>query len=369
MMAEAPAFITVPQDHTKKKKNKVNITNAAMVFNSLNPTLPIVMPGAAPHLEETSRSTPNSPERRPERRPSADSSGAEGGKKSKNFFKKHLSRPRSPRRRGKSNSDPESSSTSPSPQPRPKLLGLKKRKSPGHNGATSSESDRREGSASIGSSELEATPVETLPGRTHPMANCASGTDVPEIRVSSEAHEGGTGASGGACGGMVSFEDISGALDPGQDPYRKNSQSSRCSSGSGLMSVGISSGIGSLLSPSGDESCSDIESPLSPYSGASSFTEETPGDISDSDPIDKDYISTSGGRKSGSMGSLTVTTPTPTSESPPAQLNYSSTTLVSPSSPDGKELKEHKKKRDKDKDKKVRRCGWVWHLGLLGIVR
>lgn len=325
-MAEAPAFITVPQDYGKKK-NKVNITSAAIVLNSLNPTLPIVVPGAASHLEESSRSTPNSPER-----------GRKGeAKKSRNFFK-HLSRPRSPRHhRRKSNSDPESSSASPSPQPRPKVLHLKKKKSTDLNGATAIEDDLKDDtSGSYGATELEATPVEMLPGRTYPLSNSVS--DVPEIRVSSAGHD------EPAPGGLVSYEDISGSLDP----YRKNSQSSRCSSGSGLMSVGTS-GFGSLLSPSGDESSSDIESPLSPYcSGGSSFTEDAPGD-SDLDPIDKDYTM---GRKStspiGSNDNLSVTTPTPTSESPPNQLDGSVSTLVSPTSPEGKD-----RRKKKDKDKKV----------------
>lgn len=340
MMAEAPSIITLPQVHSKKKKNKVNINNA-IVLNSVAPTVPIAVPAAAPHLED-SRSNPSSPER-----------GATEGKKSKNFFKK-LSRPRSPRHRRKSHSDPETSSASPSPQPRPKQLLFKKRKSPDHNGDTAAaqQDNRRDGTRrSHKASELEATPVEMLPGRTHPTRG---GSDVPEIRVSSEGHDEPTAASGG----MVSYEEISGGLDPcdSLDPYRKNSQSSRCSSGVGT------SGFGSLLSPSGDDSSSDIESPLSPYSGASSFTEEAQEDISDLDPIDKDY-SMAVGRKSASIGSndnLTVTTPTPTSESPPNRLDSSSVTLVSPTSPDGKDFK---KKKDKDsKGAKVRES-CVWCVG------
>lgn len=348
MMAETPAFITMPQSHGKKN-NKVNKANRAMVLNSLAPTLPIVVPEAASHLEDSSRSTPNSPER-------------EEGKKSKGFIKKHLSRPRSPRHHHhrKSHSDPES--TSPSPQPRPKLLFNRNKKRPqGFNGSTS-EQQSNHVSGGYRATEPEATPVEELPGRTH-HPNCTS-SDVPEIRVSSEAHD------ERQSGGMVSYEEISGSLDPNVDPYRKNSQSSRCSSGSGLMSVGTS-GFGSLLSPSGDESSSDLESPLSPYSpgsyspGSSFTTEDTPGDISDLDPIDKDYVvksrSPSFSGQSQSGDNLSVTTPTPTSESPPNMLDSSVVTLVSPTSPDGKELKDRKKKKDKSAKVGVCVVLWVWH--------
>ena len=184
--------------------------------------------------------------------------------------------------------------------------------------------------------------MEDLPGRTPIVLN----SGVPEIRVISDSS---------VPGGLVSFEDIGdvGGLEP-VDPYRKNSQSSRCSSGSGLVSVGTS-GFGSLLSPSGDESYpgSDLESPLSPYSGASSFTEDAPSDVSDLDPIDRDYPRcTKSPPSAGSSENVSVTTPTPTSESPPRSppnaLNSSNTTLVSPTSPDGPNLtKEHKKKKDK----------------------
>ncbi len=322
-MAEAPALIAVPLG----KKNKRKITNTAMVLHSLTPTLPIVIPEAASHLEDSSRSAPSSPER---------------GRK-KGFLKKHLPRLKSPNRHQQyrtAHSDPES--TSPSPQPRPRSLGFKKnkkKKSPDQNGDTPTAQKHCELASSSGSScGPEATPVCDLPGRTPQVSN----SNVPEIRVSSEGH-----AEPSVPGGLVSFEELSGGLDP-VESYRKNSQSSRCSSGSGLMSVGTS-GFGSLLSPSGDESYpgSDLESPLSPYSGASSFTEDAPSDISDLDPIERDYPGRKTPSSTGSNENISVTTPTPTSESPPNALNSSVNTLVSPTSPDGKDLKEHKKKKER----------------------
>lgn len=329
-MAEAPVLpvITMP---ARGKKGKVrNVTSAAMVLNSLTSTLPIVIPEVTAHLEgsvDSVRSAPNSPDREGKK------------KKKKGFIKKHLSRPKSPNQQPNRtfHSDPESSS--PSPQTRPSWLPFKnkKRKSPVNlnNGEPSAHDSDLDPGTSSGSPE--ATPVEELPGRTH--FNCSS--NVPEIRVSSEVHD----QSGSLTLGSVTFEEISGSLDA----YRKNSQSSRCSSGSGLVSVGTS-GIGSCLSPSGDESYpgSDLESPLSPLSRTSSFTEDTTGDISDpdGDPIDKDlekdlFPVVSRKSPSGSLTSndnLSVTTPTPTSDSPPM--------LVSPTSPEDKDLK-LKRKRDR----------------------
>lgn len=309
MMAEAPVF-SIPMPRGKKSKMKV--VNTAMVLHSLVPTLPIVMPDATAHLQD-SKSAPNSPDR--------------GHERKKGFLQKHLSRPKSPHRPHRtSHSDPESAS--PSPQTRPRWLPFKnkKRKSADLNGDTPAA---MLGDMGTSSESPEATPVDQLPGRALESSNSGSNI-VPEIRVSSEGHDYLEGEA-------VSFEEISGTLDP----YRKNSQSSRCSSGSGLMSVGTS-GIGSCLSPSGDES-SDLESPLSPCSVASSFTEETPAD-SDVDPIDKDYPTWKCG--SGSADNLSVTTPTPTSESPPNALDISSITLVAPPSPTD-EKGSSKKRRDR----------------------
>ncbi len=302
----AEAFITMP--HGKKNKGK-GTANTAIVLNSLGATLPIAVPG---QLEESTRSAPNSPDR-------------ESRKKSKGFFKKHL-KPKSPSHHSNTSlSDPECS-----PQARPRWLpfkGKKRRPSVNMNGTEDMVS-----SSESSPIEPEATPVEELPGRIHQNSNNGGCTNVPEIRVSSEVegHEAETKE-------LVSYEDIHVSLDP----YRKNSESSRCSSGSGLVSVGTS-GVGSLLSPSGDESYngSDLESPLSPCSRSSSFTEDTPGEFSDSDPIDKDFPTL----KSPSVSSndnLSVTTPTPTSDSP----SFQGDELISPTLLEGKELK--KKKREK----------------------
>lgn len=312
----------------------MKVASVAMVLNSLTSTLPIVVPDVTPHLEDSVdavRSAPNSPER-------------EGKKKKRGLMKKgkkHLPRPNQQPNRT-FHSDPESSS--PSPQStRPSWLPFMNRKKRSlvdlNNGEPSAQDSDPDPITSSGFPE--ATPVEELPGRTH--LNCSS--NVPEIRVSSEGYD---QPSGCLTSGSVTFEEISGSLDP----YRKNSQSSRCSSGSGLVSVGTS-GIGSCLSPSGDESYpgSDLESPLSPCS----FTEDATGDISDpdGDPIGKDlekdlYPVAVASRKSpsGSITSndnLSVTTPTPSSESPPM--------LVSPTSPDSD--KELKLKRKRERFNKV----------------
>lgn len=324
MMAETPVLSVITMPHGKK--GKVKATNRAMVLSSLTSTLPIVVPDIAPHLENsTIRSAPTSPERE--------------GRKNKGFLKKHF-RSKSPHHQPNiitHHSDPES--TSPSPQARPRWLPFKnrKRKTTDMNNGETPVQDPDPVTSSGSSYEPEATPIEELPGRTY---SNFGGSNVPEIRVSSESFD---QSSGGGTGGAVTFEEISGSLDP----YRKNSQSSRCSSGSGLMSGGTS-GIGSCLSPSGDESYpgSDLESPLSPCSRTSSFTEDTPGDISDADPIEKDlekevYLA----RKSPSLSgdNLSVTTPTPTSDSPPNTLDRLS--LTSPTSTDD-ECKLSKKKRE-----------------------
>ncbi len=314
-MAERPVFsISVPTHHKK------GLATKAMVITSLAPTFPIVMPDVAVRfeesIEESTKSAPNSPER----------GLGEAGRKTKGGVRNKLSsKPKSPR---SSQSDPESS---PSPQRRPKwlpFLGRKKKKSPDLNGELDSDPDPVLSSGS--SYEPEATHVEQLPGGGM-SSNC-----VPEIRVSSEGE------------GVISFDDINSNLDP----CRKNSQSSRCSSGSGLMSVGTS-GFGSC--PSRDESCFDLESPLSPSSPSSrtsSFAEDTNEDISsDSDPIEIDYPK----RKSpsisgGSHGShdnislASVTTPTPTGDSP----TLACAEAVSPTSPaDEKRLHRALKKREK----------------------
>ena len=352
MMAEAVAFISAPD------KGKRNVANTAMVLNSLASTLPLVMPDASICLEYV-KSAPNSPEK-------------EGMRKSKNFLK-NLSRSRSPRRhKTQSQSDPEESShsSSSSPQSRPKWLPLtknKKRKMPSSSSALNVDSFAVEGGVPVTDSvgcnmsslNLEATSVHRLPGRSaeddeaHVSTNDApvmslSEVDlfpshhsdrlsnyvprrnsVPKIRVLNESNEDVLQLS-------PSVEDMT------MYSIRKNSQSSRCSSGSGLVSIGTS-GVGSLLSPSGDESYSgsDLESPLSPYSGASSFTSDTAGELSDSDPIEKDYYAQ--GDKEN------VTTPTP------MQGDDASPT----SGGEGKDLKGGKTKKDKLKVSGSVKCSFV----------
>lgn len=349
MMAEAAPFISVPE------KGKRNVANTAMVLNSLASTIPLVMPEANISVED-SKSAPNSPDRGEV-------------KKSKGFLKKHLPRPRSPHHhRRTSHSDPESSasrSPSSSPQPRPRWLPFrnKRRKSPSTNNGelsaveTACRSVTDIISCSMSSLDLEATPAHRLPGRSlEEDAALTSSASVPEVcscevNLFSSSTEVQSSIEGSCCRNSganvpkirVSDEknmDIIEVLEytphepaSADVPIRKSSQSSRCSSGSGLLSIGTS-GVGSLLSPSGDEcysgSGSDLESPLSPYSGASSFTSETPGELSDSDPIEKDYYSHS--------SKDLVTTPTP------LQGDDSS-----PTSGESKELKERKKKRENAK--------------------
>ncbi len=345
MMAEAAPFISVPE------KGKRNVANTAMVLNSLASTIPLVMPEANITMED-SKSAPNSPDRGEV-------------KKSKGFLKKHLPRPRSPHHhRRTSHSDPESSgsrSPSCSPQPRPRWLPFrnKRRKSPSTNNGelsaveTACRSVTDIISCSMSSLDLEATPAHRLPGgSSEEDAALTSSVSVPEVcacevnlfssstEVQLSMEENSDRSSTNVPKIRVSDEknmDIIEVLEytprePASTdvPIRKSSQSSRCSSGSGLLSIGTS-GVGSLLSPSGDEcysgSGSDLESPLSPYSGASSFTSETPGELSDSDPIEKDYYSNSSKDQ--------VTTPTP------VQGDDSS-----PTSGEAKELKDRKKKRD-----------------------
>jgi len=348
-MAEAAPFISVPE------KGKRNVANTAMVLNSLASTIPLVMPEANIAVED-SKSAPNSPDR------------AEV-KKSKGFLKKHLSRPRSPHHRSRtSHSDPESStsrSPSCSPQPRPRWLPFrnKRKKSPGQNTnngelptvekACRSVTDII--SSSMSSLELEATPAHRLPGGSSEEDNGLYGSSsVPEVcgcevslfsssteaqsplETSSKDHRNSNTTVPEI---RVSDEKNIDVVEPTpHDPpsteisIRKSSQSSRCSTGSGLLSIGTS-GVGSLLSPSGDEcysgSGSDLESPLSPYSGASSFTSETPGELSDSDPIEKDYYTHN--------SKDPVTTPTPL-------LGEDG---LPTSSGEGKdELKDRKKKKD-----------------------
>ena len=248
------------------------------VLTSLSSAVPlgaIVIPKAAEVMEKSSRSAPSSPVKEEKRRKG---------------LLKHLARPRSPsspRMGAAIHSDPE---RSPSPNTaggdakshRPKWLVFKsprRRKSKDMNGSTT-PGDNTSGSVEDLTRLLElepsATPVEQLPGRT--LMKTHSGSAIPVITVSH---------SGGENHMSASLEDLSGQ-------QRKMSQSSHCSSN---FCSAATSGVGSLLSPSGDECYiadylgDDLESPISPLSSrTSSFTEQVPGDLSD---LDQDLVSPS----------------------------------------------------------------------------
>lgn len=281
-------------------------------------------------------------------------------KRSRGFLK-HLPRPKSPNHRRKhSHSDPE---RTPSPQPssnRPRWLGLRKhgKKKNDVNGATTpipaeGASPSPSGSASSLEQPTEvtqsftvtippsATSVDQLPGA---LRKADSRSSIPVIMVSSHS---------GECdeeplrtsGSSVSFEDMNGGGDPLDTTAaiamtRKLSQSSQKSAcSSTLQSVGTS-GVGSLLSPSGDESYanSDLESPMSPLSRTSSFTteEEEVAHHSDTDPIDADLHPS-------------LTSPVSDPEMMQASMPTKDSPLeVSPTTSSKKELRKQKKKK-KDK--------------------
>ncbi len=237
--------------HFKRKTH----TTDPLVLNSLSTTVTFAMPAAAEALELSSRSAPSSP--------------VKNEKKRKGFLK-HLTRPKSPTSpRSHPNSDPE---RSPSPNPRPKWLVFKNHKRKKSKDSKDANGGRAtpvgDGSHDDLSRTLEpvATPVYDLPGQTPPLLKSASGSNIPVITVS---HSG---------SGEVN---LSGSLDD-VSKQRKLSQTSHCSSN--FPSTGTS-GVGSLLSPSGDEGY-DLESPISPLSSrTSSFTEHTLGDLSDMELI------------------------------------------------------------------------------------
>ena len=269
-------------------------TTDPLVWSSLSSTVPFAIPGTVDMLEK-SRSAPSSPVRI---------------EKKRKGLRHYLPRPKSPgNRRKHSSSDPERT-PSPGPKktnsPRPKWLHIKKKhhrnKSEDMNGDLGSGVDDE----LTRTLEPEATPVEQLPGR---IMKSSSGSIIPVITVSHSGEE------GPHCSVSVSLEDING---DGRD-VRKMSQSSHCSST--LQSVGTS-GVGSLLSPSGDESYigDDLESPISPLSSrTSSFTENHAADLSDVESID--LIS-----PLSDQDSLSATTPVSTHGSPPPEFG-----LISPS--------------------------------------
>jgi hypothetical protein len=331
MMAERPE---VPGRLVLDVNPRKKAIKSALAMGTVS-SVSIVIPQAV----EQTLSAPSSPNREE--------------KRSKGFLK-HLTRPKSPiHRRKHSHSDPE---RTPSPQPsshRPRWLGFKKKKKNDINGATTpvegaSPSPSDSGSSleqqcekhlqslTISPPPPSATSADQLPGA---IRKTDSGPCIPVIMVSShsEYEEEQLRTSGSS----VSFEDMNGSgdpLEPGGNMTRKLSQSSQKSAcSSTLQSVGTS-GVGSLLSPSEDESFanSDLESPMSPLSRTSSFTTEgeTEGQHSDTDPIDADLHPSLASPVSDPE--MQVTTPTKD-----GLLDFS------PTAGSKKELGGRKKKKDK----------------------
>lgn len=349
MMAERPEVPgRLVLDVNPRGKKAIESALAMGTVSSVS----IVIPGAMEHTI----SAPSSPIREE--------------KRSKGFLK-HLTRPKSPiHRRKHSHSDPE---RTPSPQPsshRPRWLGFKKKKKGNDmNGATTPVEGASPSPSDSGSSldqqcekhlqsltislpppPPSATSVDQLPGA---MRKTDSGSCIPVIMVSS--HSGGEYEEEQlrTSGSSVSFDEMNGG-DPVETGgstagmTRKLSQSSQKSAcSSTLQSVGTS-GVGSLLSPSGDESYanSDLESPMSPLSRTSSFTTEGEtegGHHSDTDPIDADLHPSLTSPVSDPEMQVT----TPTKDSP---LDFSPTTGSK------KELRKQKKKKDRVRAVISQRC-------------
>lgn len=264
---------------------KYKATNP-LVLSSLNSGMTIVLPEASSELQqraERSRSVPTSP------------SQVKG-------IRKYFPSPASPRMKKKQGkSDPDV--TVPHSH-RPNWLNFrhkkKSRSADGINGGTTPVGEGMENLHMVdsGVSPLEATPMATLPGQKD---RAWDGGEIPTIMVSNMEGE---------------FDD--------QNPERKMSQSSHHSHCSTMLSG--TSGVGSLLSPSSGDECdpgSDLESPLSPLSGASSFTDEAPGSISDCDPIEQDI----GGLTSPCSDQESVDiTPTGSRDSSPPEHNVEGAT-------------------------------------------
>lgn len=296
MMAERPDIGRLVLDvNPRGKKGKA--LESAITMGTVS-SVSIVMPQA---IEKT-LSAPSSPIREE--------------KRSKGFLK-HLTRPKSPiHKRKHSHSDPE---RTPSPQPsnRPRWLGIRRKKKNDINGATSpvegaSASPSGSGSSLEQQSEQSrsltippsATSADQLPGA---LKKTDSGSIIPVIMVSSHLGEGDEEQLR-TSGSSVSFEEMNGELENLTRKLSQSSQKSACSST--LQSVGTS-GVGSLLSPSGDESYanSDLESPMSPISRTSSFTD---AQQSDNDPIETDLHPSLASPSSDPEVQL----PTPTKDSP-----------------------------------------------------
>ena len=236
-----------------------------LALASLSSALSVTVPGTATHLQQ-SRSEPNSPVQE---------------RKARSGFLKLLTRPASPRanRKGKQQLAPEEQSGE-----RKQRWGRKKKKVPLSKKSISVEEptalDCVAPESVSPSLEPQATRVETLPGQTT--------LPVPTILVSADDR------------GTV-LNDVkqshNGVDYLSEEAQRKLSQSSNHS----RCSQSVTSGVGSMLSPSGDE-CDGLESPLSPLSGPSSYSgsrEELPlltqgeGLVVDDDQIEKDLGSPS----------------------------------------------------------------------------
>ena len=319
MMAERPDIGRLVLDVSPRGK-KGKALESAITMTTVS-SVSIVMPQAV----EQTISAPSSPIREE--------------KRSKGFLK-HLTRPKSPMHKRKhSHSDPE---RSPSPQPssnRPRWLAIRRKKKNDINDATSpvegaSASPSGSGSSLEQQSEQcrsltippSATSADQLPGA---LKKTDSGSIIPVIMVSTHAGEG-EEEQLRTSGSSVSFEEMNGELENMTRKLSQSSQKSACSST--LQSVGTS-GVGSLLSPSGDESYanSDLESPMSPISRTSSFTD---AQQSDNDPIEADFHPS----LASPCSDPEVQLPTPTKDSP---VDFSPTSL--------KKVLRSKPKKKKDK--------------------
>ena len=288
---------------------KYKATNP-LVISSLQSAVTVVLPEASSSLQQRtgrSKSVPTSPDAR------------------KGFFK-HFPRSTSPVLRKKHRkSDPDASNGQ---SRRPNWLNFKhkkKKSSEEMNGGTTPLGESMDNlhlvstSGSSPSLEPEATPMAMLPGQDRRLD-----AEIPTIMVSSHTGE--------------DLEDQNGS--DSDAAVRKMSQSSHHSQCSTLLSG--TSGVGSLLSPSSGDECdpnSDLESPLSNLSGASSFTDETPGVISDCDPIERDF----GGLTSPSSDQESVDiTPTGSRDNSPPELGAFGET---PTKVKSKKLRQHGKVR------------------------
>ena len=290
-----PAFMQVPKSPKSKKKNR---TTAPLVISSVTSSVPIVLPEVTPVLHET-KSAPASP-----------------GDRKKGLLK-YLPKPHRGRRHHSREGREHSHHIH-----RPKWLpfrGRKKSRSAeevnGDPGTTPEDSYNLELSlrGCYLNVEPEATPVADLPGQQGSLVS--SNCDIPTITVSHSSddhnHEYGNG--------NVERED---------EMMRKMSQSSHCSTQG-------TSGVGSCLSPSGDDS-SDVESLLSPMSvGSCASFQSTASDVAVlSDFIEKDLPSPSSDPEA-SLGITTPPTPhdSPTPDGIGSPVSSGSPPMGSPSNP------------------------------------